>query len=363
VDAINMRVKILLFLLCLYYLPAFAFASENIRVVLENNRKTVVIQSRSGFIAENSSINPDQRKLNFKASSTVSSPVRLRSSSGFIQVNGRSYRGWVEIRKKRNGMLMVINDLDIEDYLRGVLASEIPPGWKYEALKAQAVAARTYALYQKKTAGRRPYDIAATVNSQVYAGSEAERPREARAVEDTKGFVIVYRGEIIPAFFHSSCGGQTENAAALWGIDAPYLKGVDCECQQISQYGLWEKRINTTQIIKALRKQGFIINDILGISIRGITPAGRVKEVAIRSSRGEFLIPAESLRAAIGNTVVPSVFFELELDGNEAVFSGRGSGHGVGLCQWGAEEMAERGYDFKAILSHYYPGTNIIQLN
>jgi len=358
-----MRVKILLFLLCLYYLPAFAFASENIRVVLEGNRKSVVIKSSSGFIAEGSSIDPDQRKLSFKASSAVSRPVRFRSSSGFIQVNGRSYRGWVEIRKKRNGMLMVINDLDIEDYLRGVLASEIPPGWKYEALKAQAVAARTYALYQKKTAGRRPYDIVATVNSQVYAGSEAERPREARAVEDTKGLVIVYRGEIIPAFFHSSCGGQTENAATLWGIDAPYLKGVDCECQQISQYGLWEKRISTTQIIKALRKQGFAINDILGMSIRGITPAGRVKEVAIRSSRGEFLIPAESLRAAIGNTLVPSVFFELELDGNEAVFSGRGSGHGVGLCQWGAEEMAERGYDFKAILSHYYPGTNIIQLN
>jgi len=358
-----MRIKIFLFLLCLFYFPAVALASENIRVVLEDNRRSVIISSGSGFIAESHSISPDEKKLIFYASSTVSRPVRYRSSGDFIRVNGRSYRGWVEIRKKRNGLLMVINDLDVEDYLLGVLASEIPPGWKYEALKAQAVAARTYALYQKKTAGLRPYDIVATVNSQVYSGSEAERPREVRAVKDTKGLVIVYRGEIIPAFFHSSCGGQTENAAELWGIDAPYLKGVDCECQLISQYGLWEKRISTDKIMTAMRKQGFNIKDVLGMNIRGVTPAGRVRDVAIRSSRGEFWIPAESLRAAIGTTLLPSVFFELEIEGNEAVFSGRGSGHGVGLCQWGAEEMAERGYDYKAILSHYYPGTNVVQLN
>jgi len=346
---------------CLCF-SASALGSENIRVALGDNQKTVVISSRTGFISAGRTIDHDTKKLRFDASSAGSRPVRLRASGEFIQVNGKSYRGWVELRKKGNGLLLVINELDIEDYLRGVLASEVPVGWEYEALKAQAIAARTYALYQKRTAGRRPYHIVASVNNQVYEGSKRERPREAQAVTDTRGLVLVYRGEVIPAFYHSSCGGQTENAEELWGIDAPYLKGVDCECQRISQYGIWEKRIGLAKIVNALRRQGFRVNDIAGMSIQGITPAGRVKAVSIRSSQGTLLVPAESLRAAIGNSTIPSVFFELGIEGGDAVFSGRGSGHGVGLCQWGAEEMAERGLDYRTILSHYYPGTDLLQL-
>ncbi len=328
-----------------------------------DNQKTVVVSSVTGFTDSYNTINHNGvRRVKFDSSSVGRRPVRLRASGEFIQVNGKSYRGWVELRSKRNGLMLVINELDIEDYLRGVLASEVPAGWESEALKAQAVAARTYALYQKKMSGRRIYHIVATVNSQVYDGSKRENSREAQAIEETRGLVIVYRGEIIPAFYHSSCGGQTENADELWGIDAPYLKGVDCECQRISKYGIWEKRIGLGQIVNALRHQGHGLDDVLGMSIKGITPAGRVKAVAIWSSRGELVIPAESLRAAIGNSTIPSVFFELEINGSNAVFSGRGSGHGVGLCQWGAEEMAERGCDYLTILSHYYPGTDIMQL-
>ena len=167
-------------------------------------------------------------------------PVRLSSASGVIQVNGKGYRGWVEIRKKKNGLLLVVNELDIEEYLKGVVAAEIPPDWEFEALKAQAVASRTYALYQKQSAGNRPYHILATVDSQLYSGNRGEHPQTVRAVQETRGVVITYQGEIIPAFYHSSCGGHTENAAELWGIDEPFLKGVDCECQEISKYGLWE---------------------------------------------------------------------------------------------------------------------------
>jgi len=339
-----------------------ALGSENIRVALGDNQKIVLVSSNKGLIIEGRSIDHNPKNIRFDASSTDNRPVRLKAQGEFIHVNGKSYRGWLEIRKKGNGLLLVVNELDVEDYLRGVLASEVPVGWEYEALKAQAVAARTYALYQKRTAGRRLYHIVASVNSQVYDGSKKERPREAQAVTDTRGIVIVYRGEIIPAFYHASCGGHTENAEELWGIDAPYLKGVDCECQRISQYGIWEKRIGLARIVNALRRQGFRVNDISGMNIQGITPAGRVKAVSIQSLHGKLFVPAESLRAAIGNSTIPSVFFELEIDGNEAVFSGRGSGHGVGLCQWGAEEMAERGWNYQTILAHYYPGTDIRQL-
>ncbi len=363
--ASTMRVKIItLSILCFgcSLLSTRAFCSENIRVVLADDQKSVVLKSHSGFAFEGRTVGHDGKVLTFSAKSVSERPLRLRAAGELIQVNGKSYRGWLELRKKKNGLLLVINDLDIEDYLQGVVSSEIPPGWEYDALKAQAVASRTYALYQKRTAGRRPYHIRATVSDQVYAGSSGERPQGIRAVRDTRGIVLVYQGEIIPAFYHASCGGHTEDAFELWGIDAPYLRGVDCECQDISRYGLWERKIGGIQIVSALRKTGRRVSDILGMSIQGITPAGRVKAVAVQSRGGKTIVPAESLRAALGNALIPSVFFELEFDANEVVFSGRGSGHGVGLCQWGAEEMAERGYDFKAILSHYYPGTDLLDL-
>jgi len=137
---------------------------------------------------------------------------------------------------------------------------------------------------------------------------------------------------------------------------------VDCECQEISKYGLWEKRVPLSQVMNALAKQGYRLQEIRDLGIGDITPAGRVKEVSILHQGGKLMVPAEDLRAALGNTQIPSVFFELELSDGEAVFSGRGKGHGVGLCQWGAEEMALRGYDYKAILSHYYPGTVLTKI-
>jgi len=339
------------------YAPA-ASSGERIRVALLDNRSTIAVSAESGLLVEHRA-ESGVRKMFFTSASIGSRPVRIRAHSGFSRVNGKNYRGWLEVRKKKNGLLLVVNELDIEDYLQSVVTSEIPHDWSFEALKAQAVAARTYALYQKKAADHRLYHVLATVNSQVYRGGDSERPRGARAVRDTRGLVILYRGELINAFYHSSCGGHTENAGELWGIDEPYLKGVDCECQEISRYGLWERRIGKRRVLATLRKQGIRISDVVGMGIKGVTAAGRVKGVSLRSSQGERLIPAETMRAALGTAVIPSVFFELELDGNEAVFSGRGAGHGVGLCQWGAEEMAERGYDFKAILAHYYPGTAV----
>lgn len=356
-----MHSGIIFFLFVLFFIPAPASGSENIRVALEDHQKTVVLASGSGLVVEGRTPARGKKRIVFSAESVGGRPVRVASAGEFVEVNGRAYRGRVEIRKQGDGLL-VINDLDIEDYLRGVVASEVPHDWGYEALKAQAVAARTYALYQKRTSGSRAYHMFATVASQVYIGRAGERPRAARAVRDTKGVVIVYDGEIIPAFYHASCGGHTENAFELWGLDAPYLRGVDCDCQEISRYGLWEKRVGKSQIMDALQRQGFAVDGILGMDIKGITPAGRVREVVIRSPQGKKYIPAELLRAAVGNAVIPSVFFELAVEGDEAVFSGRGMGHGVGLCQWGAEQMAETGHDFEAILAHYYPGTILTRL-
>lgn len=338
-------------------------ASENIRVAISDNQKAVSLKSSTGLLIAGTPSGGHEKLLSFTPASVGGKPVRIRSTDEFTRVNGKRYRGWVELRKKRNGLLLVVNDLDLEEYLRGVIAAEVPPDWEFEALKAQAVASRTYALYEKRTAGKRPYHILATVTSQVYNGVNGEQVNAVRAVEETNGLILTYQGKVIPAFYHANCGGHTENASLTWGIDEPYLKGVDCECQNILKDGLWEKQVSVFHISDVLRRRGFRVDDISDISIAGITPAGRVKNVTILSARGTTTVPAETLRAALGNTEIPSVFFELELSEGEAVFSGRGRGHGVGLCQWGAKEMAGKGHDFKSILSHYYPGAVLKRMN
>ncbi len=342
--------------------PAAAISAETIRVAIADDQRSVTLHSSSGLVLTGSPSNHHEKKLVFGTGSVGGKPVRVRSVDDATRVNGKRYRGWVEIRKKRNGLLLVINELNLETYLAGVVASEIPHDWEYEALKAQAVAARTYALYEKRIAGHRPYHILATVSSQVYNGADGERSSAARAVHDTKGIVIVYQGEIIPAFYHSNCGGQTEDAAELWGIDLPYLKSVDCDCQEIVQDELWEKRISASTVSRALKRFGYPVGDISDVNIAKLTPGGRVQSVAVRSANRTILVPGDAFRTALGHTVIPSVFFEMERVGDEIVFSGRGRGHGVGLCQWGARAMARKGYDYQEILSHYYPGTNLVRL-
>ncbi len=351
----------LLILIVLFTSASPASASENIRVAIADNQRTVALASRGGLTVDGSP-SAGYGNMTFGSSSIGPRPVRVRAGDGIIRVNGRSYRGEVELRKRKNGRILVINDLDIEDYLRGVIGAEIPSDWEDEALKAQAVASRTYALYQKKASGSRAYDLVATVDGQVYAGRSGERETTVRAVRETEGIIITYGGEAIPAFYHSSCGGHTESAWELWGIDAPYLRGVDCDCQEISKYGTWEKRLSTASAAAALRRQGYHLSGITSVEIDGITTAGRVKQVAIRYAGGIERIPAEQLRAAVGYSAIPSVFFEIEMEGGEIVISGRGLGHGVGLCQWGARVMAQRGYAYKAILQHYYPGTTLMRM-
>lgn len=343
-------------------MPARALCSENIRVAIADNQRTIVLTSPSGLVVEGRAALQGERTMTAGAASIGSRPLRVRSAGEFIGVNKKNYRGWVELRKKKNGLLLVVNELDIELYLLGVVASEVPHEWRPETLKVQAVASRTYALYQKRMAEGRPYHVLATEDSQMYNGRSGERPSTSQAVRETTGQVLVYNGELVPAFYHSSCGGHTEDASTLWDVREPYLRGVACDCQDISKYGQWERRFSVDTIAHALRKRGYPVRQITAATLGAITPAGRVRDVAIGQAGGAITVPAEALRAAVGNALIPSVFFELELTrtGGELVFSGRGMGHGVGLCQWGAEEMAQRKFGYRAILGHYYPGTELV---
>ena len=340
-------------------LASFPVSAETIRVSIADNQRTVELRSASALVVEGHARQQPGKSLTVQAATAGRAPLRVHGRGGFITVRGRTYRGTVEVRRKGNGRLQVINELDLEEYLKGVIAAEIPSEWQREALKAQAVASRTYALYQKRASGRRQYHIVDTVDGQVYLGKKGERPRALRAVEETRGEALFHDGEVIAAFYHASCGGRTEDAGVLWGIDAPYLRGVDCDCQQISAYGLWEKRFTVAEVLKVLRREGYRVAAIDAVESGMVTPGGRVREVLFRHPGGRTSVPSEALRMSLGYSRVPSIFFEPELAEREVVFSGRGLGHGVGLCQWGAEELARRGYDYRQILRHYYPGTTI----
>ncbi len=355
----NRSVTALLLSICIA-LPASA---EDIRVLLAEHTKSVTIESISGLIIEQSPGREAGKRITIGPGYIGTRPVRIRSVDGVVSLEGRRYRGTLEIRRSGDSEIRVINELDIEDYLKGVIAEEIPHDWEPEALKAQAVASRTYALYLKKNAGRRPYHITASVKSQLYGGVRSERDAAVMAVRDTTGLVLTYQGRVIPAFYHSSCGGRTEDAGELWDIDAPYLKGVDCSCQEISKYGVWEKRISINKALAGVRGLGYRLNNITSMGLGRITRAGRVKEIVICDQDRIVEIPAERFRSSLGYGVLPSVFFEVSVVKGEIVFSGRGMGHGVGLCQWGAREMAQRGHDFVSILRHYYPGTSLERLD
>ena len=353
--------KFPLLLTCtLIFSAVSAAASESIRVAVLDNQTSVTIKAEGGLRWEGAASGKESKRIVFTSGLVGSRPVKVLPQGQYLQVNGKSYRGLIEIRKKKNDLLLIINELDIEDYLRGVVASEVPYDWEFEALKAQAVASRTFALYQKRTTRSKPYHLVASVNGQMYDGRSAEREQAVKAVKETEGVIVAYKGEAAAAFYHSSCGGHTENAMELWGINEPYLRGVNCDCQEISRYGAWEKRVGLPVIAAALERQGYRMKDAANVRINGITPAGRVKLVSISTSEGIVNVPAEKFRAAVGYASIPSVFFEAETSGSEVVISGRGLGHGVGMCQWGAREMAQRGRDFKEILGHYYPGTKLL---
>lgn len=255
--------------------------------------------------------------------------------------------------------LSVINEVDLEEYVKGVVPSEMSAAWHPEALKVQAVATRTYALHQRMMNGTRDYDVAATIQDQVYRGRERRDRRVEKAVESTRGLVLTFRNMPIFAAFSSTAAGPTEDASNVWAKDLPYLKGVECPFDANSPYYEWRIQLKIAELEQTLRRQGIPVGDISGVGVFSRSKAGRVTRVEIQHSQGTLIIRAEELRRLVGYTVIPSTQFEVRFEEYQLVLIGRGAGHGVGLCQWGAKELAERGYSHGSILEYYFPGTEV----
>lgn len=294
------------------------------------------------------------------AGSRFENTIRLSpTEDGHLFIGIRPYRGLLELRRTPSGRLTIINEVDLEEYLYGVLKMEVDPQWPADALKAQAVAARTLALQSMNRFATEGYDVRATTDTQVYGGISAEDPHTTAAVEDTRGEIMTYQGTPIFAAYHSDSGGYTENSEFVWGGRYPYLQAVPDPYSTGAPNHEWIVRMDLPAFEERLRKAGRPVNGITGIEIVEVTPSGRVGLVRITGAHGVLTIKGTDLRAILGTDLLRSTLFIVRTTPDEqplVEFLGRGSGHGVGLSQWGARGMAGAGQTYQKILSYYYSG-------
>lgn len=403
--------------------------------------------------------------------------VIIRARNGAVTLCGRSYRGQIVVLRAPSGRLNAVNYVDIESYIQGVLAGEVPYSWPEESLKAQAVAARSYVLHQMQVYGGRDWDVVATDKDQVYEGMAGEVPSIVRAVQATKGEVLTHDGKIVKAYFSSACGGHTEDAANAFTDEDEFLRGVpDPYCEQ-SPYQAWTRDFTMPQLRRALSQGASPLGKVIDIKLASRGPSGRALEIILAREGGEEKIAGAELRRLLGYRDLRSTLFEIRvlksvpvtfaytkteyvnlpvsdvadtydlgqeevetvkatlqpdfafhvISGNGALdkaragyayaatpggilrtfamrpgleavglvqrlapekpiaaapqtkrerivttttaqrqvpvllsFRGRGWGHGVGMCQWGARGMAARGLSYREILAHYYPSTKLM---
>lgn len=373
-------------------------------------------------------------------------PIRI-TTAGFLKFNGKTYRGAFLITQKAG----LLNVVDIEQYLCGVLPAEVGASWHTQALRAQAICARTYALKRSMTRADRGYDVVDTDSDQVYKGQGVETAKTNQAVQSTAGEIVTYGQEIADTYFHSDSGGHTADIKDVWGQSVPYLSGVPEVVNYKSPTSSWSVKISAAKIQSAITKAtGTDIGTVREIQVSEVDEGGRAVMMNFIGTNGSRTLRASQFRTAVdprtlrstmftpsggafsvNNTTTPSglvsrnsktqtnsdgltfeerqgiarmtaegVFtttelldmltnpskqknyyqtgmgrsgrktqtqakpknkygYSIEKTGNDFVFYGRGWGHGVGLCQWGAMAMAEQGWSAEKILNHYYPGTSV----
>jgi len=385
---------------------------------------------------------PHNKGIEILEKGVYSGPVRIipvGNTKIMVLINGQKYRyrGNIEINiDKENGKLNVINIIGIEEYLYGVLKKEISPRWPKETLKAQAIAARTFAIFNMNKYIDKGYNICATTNSQAYGGVNHEDPLTNKAVDETRGVIMVYKGEPINAVYHSDSGGYTEDSENVWGSFLPYLRSVESKFEEkVSPPNhIWSYSVNEKDLTGKLQKQGFKINSVISIEPIKITETGRISELTFTADNSTVInMKTNDFRSLIGSDLIRSTLFHIEVIGKRTIitentedkkeiedkeeqkesieeilaqkedwtiqellelmkknkqeqekekerekivpkiiimeshtpssflFSGLGSGHGVGMSQWGAHGMAVQGYKYQDILKYYYQGIDIIK--
>lgn len=397
---------------CLFSFGGTAAASgmgQTVRIGIREGRGSVALTSDSGLgVWKNGSLwkkfparTPLQIALKGNAvtvggaAAAGAVEVRPLSSAGSVKItDGYAYRGAIRVMKSpQRWGLTVVNVVPVEEYLYGVVGKEMSPSWHREALKAQAVAARTYAISHKNYFASRGFDMTDDTSSQIYAGINGESPSVIAAVDATRGEILTYGGKPIDAFFCSTAGGWTENSENVWGSRIPYLRGVSDDSSRMPSYR-WsvtttpEKlAANLTAAGKGVGKVRSITLSPLGkrpmaVSDRGVS--GRVLSMTVNGSAGSVRVTGNAFQSIYG---LKSTLFDFSQGGavpnpdsgrkgRSATMTvkagvpitiyGYGWGHGLGMSQYGAYQMAQEHGSadtyYRTILTHYYTGTRLEKL-
>jgi len=307
--------------------------------------------------------------------------LATQEPGGYVRIQGRPYRGELRVRQSGAKGLAVVNRLGMESYLFGVVAGEIGfAEWGMTAaIEAQAVAARTYAFAHLGQYGNKDFDLRADVLDQVYGGVAAEHPLVTQSVWSTRGRVLRYNGEYVRAYYHSTCGGATEDVEEVWDQPPrPYLTAVDDD-----RYCAWSSYWDWTEVCTRAwldsNVAAFLRNEkldssknlgkLLGMQIESRRASGRVDELLLKFEHGHVPVRGDKSRWALGRPsrksgILPSANYEIEFDREGArwrkvTVRGHGYGHGVGMCQCGAIGRSRAGQTYEEILLAYYTGARL----
>ena len=324
--------------------------SSNTGQILYHNKRHVHIslQKNSLFI--------NNIKVNLKGRLYIS------SASVSIKVNNKAYRGFFSIDVKPSG-IDFINHIDVEQYLLGVVPKEMPYTWPKQALMAQSIAARTYALYVKGKSSDKPYDVEASVASQVYGGYDAEKKETNSAVKATSGKVLTFNGRLIIAYFHSHSGGYTEDPQNVWSAAIPYLNSNPDKFSINTSKKNWNCFFTYKEIEDKLKKAGYDFGKIKYLTYNGKSKSNRILNIKLLTDKGASVISGNNFRIALGSSKLKSTLFSINKLKTGILFKGKGYGHGVGMSQWGALNMSKNRYLYKQILKFYYQKARLMTLS
>lgn len=325
------------------------------------------------------------------------------SRDSIVQIGKNQYRGFISFIE-RGKQISLINHVEIEDYLYGVVPKEMGSSFHIESLKAQSIAARTFALASKNKHQKEGFNICDTTHCQVYGGMIAEHPNTNRAVDETKGLSVYYKGNLAETLYSSNNGGYIESSKDTWGGHFNYLVAKEDPFSKDTTASTWQMKLTSSELSGKIRASGINIGDIIDIEILERTSANRVVKVKLLGSSGEETITGARLRTMLGmrstwfdiikegetisrmgyvldpetsKSIIANLDKLTIIDGNEVMhrskkdisqgdrfkgltFNGRGYGHGVGMSQYGALEMAKQGYSYEEIIKHYYTGVDIL---
>ncbi len=321
--------------------------SGDVRVLIHSG-KAVDLRVDSGYQFRAAS-----KTIKGSGKFTPAEPGELIPHGDRFVFKQKYFRGTLKIYREGENWLYV-NHLPVEEYLVSVVGHEMNPQWPLEALKAQAVVARTYVVKRISDHKNEKYDIGSSTSDQVYGGILPNEGNARAAVYKTASQVIVYHGSLATVFFHSCCGGTTAAASEVWQTDFPYLVRKKCEFKESPEYN-WQTWVALSTIEKQLG-----LPKITDIRVGERTASDRVKTLVIKTAQGEKKVSAADFRRVVGPTEIRSTLFDIKMRGTHLGVRGHGYGHGVGLCQWCAKIMVEKqSMKYQTIIRYFFPGTSI----